>query len=98
MTNCNPLAGAGIGLADDTCKTTTPRQSWRGVDLVVTRSQALVRVTFIPVRLLWERLERVLWWWARQGPFEGICVFVPWVVLGDALSLCQGPDQHTNEE
>ena len=58
----------------------------------------LVRMTFVPFFLLWQDFERVLWWWGGQCPLQRIRIFVPVVVLGDALSACQRVEHDTDEE
>ena len=50
-------------------------------------------VAFVPVFLLGQCFERVLWWWAWQGPLECICVLVPVVVLCHALA-CEQRVEH----
>ena len=59
---------------------------------------ALMRVAFVPIRLLWQRLECVLWWWARQCPLQCIRKLVPWVVLSDLAAPLQRVNHHTDEE
>lgn len=49
----------------------------------------LVAGLLVPVFLLWQLLERVLWRRAWQGPLKCVRVFVPWVRFRDARTACQ---------
>jgi hypothetical protein len=58
----------------------------------------LMRVLLVPIGLLWQHLECVLWRRARQSPFKCVCIFIPRVILGHAFSFGEGPDNHADEE
>jgi Yqey-like protein len=57
-----------------------------------------VRVALVPVLALGQLLERVFGRRAGKGPFQRIGVFVPVVVLGDALAETQGVEDDADEE
>lgn len=59
---------------------------------------ALVRRCFIPFFLLWKDLERMLWGWARQCPFQRVRIFIPWVVLCDACAPADCIEHNAKEE
>ena len=52
----------------------------------------------VPLFLLCQDFERVLWRWAGQGPFQRIGIFVPWVVLRYLGPTAQGVGDDSEEE